>query len=148
LQHNTPIFLPIDGTIKNRESNVVLSTDIANIRKSDNIMDIGKETRKYFIHILQSAQTVVWAGTLGVTDDVEFCRGSLSMANACAKYTKYGVTTIIGGGDTAAFILQAGLEKQYTHLSTAGSAFLEFIAGNHLPALDAIIESQKRFSLI
>ena len=80
--------------------------------------------------------TVIWNGPLGLTEVSDFAQGSLAMADAVVKLP--GVTSIIGGGDTAAFLDQAGRHDQFTWVSTGGGASLELLAGKPLPGVTAL----------
>jgi len=99
------------------------------------ILDIGPESVKQFIKILKKAKTVVWNGPMGVFEFPAFAVGTVAIAQALAETE---ATTIIGGGDSAAAVEQAGLSDQMTHISTGGGASLEFLEGKGLPGVDAL----------
>lgn len=101
-------------------------------------VDIGPETRKKFADIITSARTVVWNGPMGVFEIEAASKGTFAVAQALVDATAKGATTIIGGGDSAAAIEQAGLEKQVSHVSTGGGASLEFLEGKALPGVTAL----------
>ena len=103
-------------------------------------VDIGPETIKQFSEIIKSAKTVVWNGPMGVFEIEETAKGTFAIAEALAEATKKGATTIIGGGDSASAVKQAGVEQQMSHVSTGGGASLEFLEGKALPGVEALTE--------
>jgi len=101
-------------------------------------VDIGPRTRELFATEVMGAMTVVWNGPMGVFEIPAFAEGTLAVAKAMAEATSKGTTTIIGGGDSAAAITQAGLAKAVSHVSTGGGASLEFLEGKTLPGVAAL----------
>ena len=114
---------------------VVLSQDVP---QGWRILDIGPATIKAFHHALSDALTIVWNGTLGVAEMPAFAKGTDAMIEILAQRTKAGATTIIGGGDSAAAVEQAGAADKMTHVSTGGGASLEFLEGRVLPGVAAL----------
>ena len=100
--------------------------------------DIDSASAHAFGEIIGAAKTVLWNGPMGVFETPPFDRGTLSVAQALARATRNGATTIIGGGDSAAAVAAAGLEAQVTHVSTGGGASLEFLEGRPLPGVNAL----------
>ncbi len=100
--------------------------------------DVGPETVRVFGDAVRSARTVLWNGPMGVFETPPFDAGTLGIAHALADATRSGATTIVGGGDSAAAIAQAGLEAEVTHVSTGGGASLEFLEGKTLPGVAAL----------
>jgi phosphoglycerate kinase len=102
------------------------------------MFDIGPDSVRAFADIVRGARTVLWNGPMGVFETPPFDRGTLGVAHALVEATRAGATTIVGGGDSAAAIAQAGLEDQVTHVSTGGGASLEFLEGKELPGVAAL----------
>ena len=124
--------LPLDGRLAppaGQSAGARLSSLGDAIPAGWQIMDIGPRTVAAFTAELAKARTVLWNGPLGVTERAEFAQGTQAIAQALAEQTERGATTIIGGGDSAAAIEQAGLSDRVTHLSTGGGASLALLAG-------------------
>jgi phosphoglycerate kinase len=101
-------------------------------------VDIGAKTIEIFKQIISGSKTVFWNGPMGVFEMPVFAAGTFEIAKALADATRKGAVTVIGGGDSAAAIAKAGLEKQVSHVSTGGGASLEFVEGKTLPGVDAL----------
>ena len=95
-------------------------------------LDIGPETSKLFCDEIAKAKTVLWNGPMGVFEMPSFINGTKDVAEALAKSS---AITVIGGGDSAAAIVQFGLADKMTHMSTGGGATLEFLEGKVLPGV-------------
>jgi phosphoglycerate kinase len=102
------------------------------------MFDVGPDTIARYASLVRGAKTVLWNGPMGVFETPPFDAGTLGVARALADATAAGATTIVGGGDSAAAIAQAGLEAQVTHVSTGGGASLEFLEGKVLPGVAAL----------
>lgn len=133
------VELPTDGVIADavaeNQKTAIVSIDAIPADKMS--LDIGPETIKTFTSIVKEAKTVVWNGPMGVFEIKEFSNGTLALAKAMAECQG---TTIIGGGDSAAAVEQAGYKEQMTHVSTGGGASLEFLEGKELPGIAAITD--------
>ena len=104
-------------------------------------VDIGPKSREKFKEILKTAKTVVWNGPMGVFEIDAFAEGTKEIAQYLAGLK--GVTTIIGGGDSAAAVSKFGLDDKMTHISTGGGASLEFLEGKELPGIVALTAKEK-----
>lgn len=134
------LLLPIDCVIADEVSETAQSSVVSVDKIPDNMkgLDIGPETIKLFKEELEKAKTVVWNGPMGVFEMTNFAKGTMAVAQALADATKNGATTVVGGGDSASAIAQAGLDKAVSHVSTGGGASLEFLEGKALPGVAAL----------
>lgn len=101
-------------------------------------MDIGERSREHFARVLANAKTILWNGPMGVFEFKPFAAGTYAVALAVAEATDRGAFSLIGGGDSAAAITQAGLDERVSFVSTGGGAMLELLEGKTLPGVAAI----------
>jgi phosphoglycerate kinase len=102
------------------------------------VYDLDPATEKDFAGRIERAGTVIWNGPMGVFETPPFDHGTMAIARAMATATGNGAVTVVGGGDSAAAVGQAGLEDRMTHVSTGGGASLEFLEGRTLPGVAAL----------
>ncbi len=102
------------------------------------MFDIGPDSIRAYAAEVEQAQLVLWNGPMGVFEQPPFDAGTRAVADAMARATDRGATTIVGGGDSAAAVAEAGLEARLTHISTGGGASLEFLEGKTLPGVAAL----------
>ena len=122
---------PIDAPI---EVNYVDSTSIPADKMG---LDIGPKTQALFAEAVKSAKTVVWNGPMGVFENPVLAEGTKAVAKALAETD---ATTIIGGGDSAAAVMQLGYADKMSHISTGGGASLEYLEGKVLPGIACIAD--------
>src|SRR5262245_25347818 len=103
-------------------------------------VDVGPETVAAFTKTLLGAKTIVWNGPVGVFEIDATAKGTIAIAEALAKATAGGATTIIGGGDSASAVKKAGVASKVSHVSTGGGASLEYLEGKVLPGVAALTE--------
>jgi len=101
-------------------------------------LDIGPKTVDQYRAVIAGARTVFWNGPMGVFEVKPFDQGTLAIAHALVEVTAKGAVTIVGGGDSAAAIEQAGLADKVSHVSTGGGASLEFMEGKPFKAIDVL----------
>lgn len=102
------------------------------------MFDIDAQSEQDFASRIGRAKTVIWNGPMGVFETPPFDHGTLAVAHALADATPKGTITVVGGGDSAAAVAQAGLDQQMSHVSTGGGASLEFLEGKVLPGVAAL----------
>ncbi len=131
------LILPVDAVIADKfeaeaDSHVV---DVDKIPAGWRVMDVGPRTLELYKRALNGAKLIVWNGPLGVFEMPRFAEGTFVLARLLAES---GATTVIGGGDSASAVKEAGVAKQMTHVSTGGGASLEFLEGKELPGVAAL----------
>ena len=134
---NVKMIIPVDTVAAddmNENANTVVC-DPYDIPEGYMGLDIGPKTIELFRKEIDLAGTVVWNGPVGVFEIDKFATGTNEIANAMANSE---AITIIGGGDSAAAVEKAGLEKEMSHVSTGGGASLEFMEGKKLPGIEAL----------
>jgi 3-phosphoglycerate kinase len=135
------LVLPVDTVISQEiKANAANKTVAGNIPDGWQGVDIGPQTIKLFVSKLEGAKTVVWNGPMGVFEMPPFDTGTKAVAQAVAKATDNGATSVIGGGDSASAIKKLGLSKRVSHVSTGGGASLEFMEGKKFKCLEILDE--------
>lgn len=135
------LLLPIDTTIAAGFPDPIDAPIEVSTVDSDKIpadmegLDIGPKTMELFANEVKGAKTVVWNGPMGVFENPILAKGTIAVAKGMAEAD---ATTIIGGGDSAAAVVQLGFADKMTHISTGGGASLEYLEGKGLPGIDAI----------
>jgi len=131
------LLLPVDTVVVKEFKNDTEFKTVPSSSIEDDWMgvDIGEKTREIFADALNGAKTVVWNGPMGVFEFSNFAKGTIAVASALAEIEG---TTIIGGGDSAAAVIQLGFADKMSHISTGGGASLEFLEGIELPGVAAV----------
>jgi len=135
------LLLPIDTTIAASFPDPIDGEIAVEVVDSDKIpsdkmgLDIGTKTAELFGEAVKSAKTVVWNGPMGVFENPTLAKGTIAVAKALAETD---ATTIIGGGDSAAAVIQLGFADKMSHISTGGGASLEYLEGKELPGVAVI----------
>ena len=133
------IIIPVDWNTSSSVNGDPVYKSLKNMGSEDMILDIGKSTIDLISKTIDNSNTVFWNGPAGYYENKNFSTGTLSIANKIAENTKSkSLISIVGGGDTVTAIKNTGLENVFTHLSTAGGAFLESLAGKELPGIKVL----------
>jgi len=133
------IHLPIDHVCADSFDNDAASMVSSNFVPQGMIgLDIGPGTIAAFSESIEQAKMVVWNGPMGVFEMSSFAAGTNAIANAMAKTTESGAFTVVGGGDSVAALVGAGLSMAVSHVSTGGGAMLELLEGKELPGVAAL----------
>jgi phosphoglycerate kinase len=112
---------------------------VGGIAADEMALDVGPESIKAFEHRLLTTRTLVWNGPFGAFETAPFDRGTVRAAHLVAAATRAGqLLSVAGGGDTVAALAHAGVEQDFTYVSTAGGAFLEWLEGKNLPGVEAL----------
>jgi len=138
-KYKCKIIIPNDCLVAQSFDGVAISKDAKSIKKDDMILDIGPKTIKIIEDTIDISNTVVWNGPAGYFENKNFAIGTNSIAQKISKNTnKRSLISVLGGGDTVSAINKSGLKLSFTHLSTAGGAFLEYLEGKDLPGLSVL----------
>ncbi len=133
-----PVHLPTDvGVGRSLDDATPAYLRVDQLGDGQMALDIGPGTVELFRRVLAEARTIFWNGPMGVFEKPQWAAGTIAVAQALA--TNKLALTVVGGGDSAAAIAQAGLADQVTHVSTGGGASLEFVQGLELPGIAALI---------
>ena len=135
------LVLPVDAVVADRFDAAAEhhTVTVDGVPATWRILDIGPRSIHRFAQYLEKARTVMWNGPMGVFELAPFAAGTVALARTLAALP--GATTIVGGGDSAAAVKQAGVADRITHVSTGGGAALEFLEGKELPGVAALLEA-------
>jgi phosphoglycerate kinase len=141
-QSQCRLVLPVDSIVAREFKNDAEYKTVSAVTIPPDWMgvDIGPETIKLFTEEIANAKTIVWNGPMGVFEMPNYATGTLAIAEAMARATTNGATTVVGGGDSVAALEQAHLADKMSHVSTGGGASLEFLEGKVLPGVKALEE--------
>jgi phosphoglycerate kinase len=129
--------MPTDVVV-GREFSAKAEADVKDVRQvsaDDMILDIGPDSAEVIAALVASAGTILWNGPVGVFEFPQFSEGTRTLAMAIARSKAF---SLAGGGDTLAAIEKYGIEDSISYISTGGGAFLEFVEGKKLPAVEIL----------
>ncbi|MBN9311744.1 MAG: phosphoglycerate kinase [Chryseobacterium sp. 39-10] len=137
---NVKVYLPVDTVVANEFSNDAerKEVDIYEIPEGWMGMDAGTKTRVLFNDVIMNSRTILWNGPIGVFEMPNFAAGTIALGDSIAEATKQGAFSLVGGGDSVAFVKQFGYADQVSYVSTGGGAMLESLEGKELPGVAAI----------
>ena len=137
------LLLPVDTVVAAEfpnpiDAEIAVKTVAVDAIPADQMgLDIGEKTQAMFAEAVKTAKTVVWNGPMGVFENPVLAKGTIAVAQALAETD---ATTIIGGGDSAAAVIQLGFADKMSHISTGGGASLEYLEGKVLPGIAVIAD--------
>lgn len=133
-------YLPVDGINADKFDNDAQTavSPIDQVPEGWMGLDIAAETIKKFSEVIESSNTILWNGPMGVFEMPNFQTGTVEIAKAIARATAKGAFSLVGGGDSVAAINQFGMTDKVSYVSTGGGALLEYIEGQVLPGIKAI----------
>ena len=133
------VLIPEDCVVDTSFTGSGKNKDLNSIRDNEIILDIGLKTIKSIKHKIDQSNTVLWNGPAGYFENKNFMTGTMSIAETISKNTmQKSLISILGGGDTIAAVNKSKNKLSFTHLSTAGGAFLEYLEGKDLPGLSVL----------
>ncbi|QLB12201.1 phosphoglycerate kinase [Bisgaardia hudsonensis] len=136
----TNIPVPVDVRVGLEFSETAVATEkaVSEVQADESIFDIGDKSAEELAEIIRNSKTILWNGPVGVFEFPNFRKGTEIVANAIAEATANGAFSIAGGGDTLAAIDLFGIKDKISYISTGGGAFLEFVEGKVLPAVEIL----------
>ncbi|WP_124641435.1 MULTISPECIES: phosphoglycerate kinase [Amniculibacterium] len=139
-QHHVQVCLPVDAVIADAFSNDanIKVCDIYEIPEGWMGLDVGPKSNVIFHDVLLNSKTILWNGPAGVFELSNFAAGTVALGDGIAEATKLGAFSLVGGGDSVAFVKQHGYENKVSYVSTGGGAMLESLEGLELPGVAAI----------
>lgn len=141
--HNVKVYLPVDNVVADNFSNDANTQTLAVDAIPDGWMgmDVGSKTSEIFAEVIQNSKTILWNGPLGVFEMENFAKGTIALGDAIAETTQNGAFSLVGGGDSVAFVKQYKYDDKVSYVSTGGGAMLESLEGKELPGVAAILNS-------
>lgn len=137
---NVKVYLPVDVVIADAFSNdaAIEEANIFEIPEGWQGLDAGPRSREIFHDVILNSKTILWNGPVGVFELSNFAAGTIALGESIAEATKMGAFSLVGGGDSVAFVKQNGYDNQVSYVSTGGGAMLESLEGLELPGVAAI----------
>ncbi|SDI67866.1 phosphoglycerate kinase [Chryseobacterium jejuense] len=139
-EHKVKVYLPSDAIIAESFNNDVerKEVDIYAIPEGWMGLDAGLKSRDQFNDVLLNSRTILWNGPIGVFEMSNFAGGTIALGDSIAEATRLGAFSLVGGGDSVAFVKQFGYADKVSYVSTGGGAMLESLEGLELPGVAAI----------
>lgn len=139
-KQNVKVYLPLDNVVADGFSNDsnFKTVPVDEIPDGWMGMDTGPKTNELFAEVIAQSQTILWNGPLGVFEMSNFAKGTIALGEAIAKATKIGSFSLVGGGDSVAFVKEYKFDDKVSYVSTGGGAMLESLEGKELPGVKAI----------
>ena len=137
---NVKVYIPVDVIAAKEFNNDAERKEVAANEIPDGWMglDVGSESQKINNDVIMSSKTILWNGPLGVFEMSNFAEGTKALGDSIAEATKAGAFSLVGGGDSVAFVKQFGYGDKVSYVSTGGGAMLESLEGLELPGISAI----------
>ncbi len=139
-QQNVKVYLPVDVVIADDFSNDAnrQEVDIYHIPEGWQGMDAGPKTREINHDVIMNSKTILWNGPVGVFEMTNFANGTKALGDSIYESTQLGAFSLVGGGDSVAFVKQNGYADKVSYVSTGGGAMLESLEGLELPGVAAV----------
>ena len=139
-EQNVKVHLPVDSIIADDFNNEAdrKEVDIYEIPEGWMGLDAGSKTRNLNHDVILNSRTILWNGPIGVFEMPNFAAGTISLGESIAEATELGAFSLVGGGDSVAFVKQFGYDDKVSYVSTGGGAILESLEGLELPGIKAI----------
>ena len=136
------IHIPVDVVAADDFSNTANTqvVDVKHIPEGWQGLDAGPKSLANFKEVILASKTILWNGPLGVFEMPTFAKGTIALGDYIAEATANGAFSLVGGGDSVAFVKQFGFEHKVSYVSTGGGAMLEMLEGRTLPGIAAILE--------
>ena len=139
-KENVKVYIPVDVVVSKEFNNDAERMEVSANEIPDGWMglDVGKKTQEINHEVIMNSKTILWNGPLGVFEMSNFAVGTQALGDSIADATKQGAFSLVGGGDSMAFVKQFGYADKVSYVSTGGGAMLESLEGLELPGVAAI----------
>ena len=139
-KENVKVYIPVDVVVSKEFNNDAERMEVPANEIPDGWigLDVGKKTQEINHEVIMNSKTILWNGPLGVFEMSNFAVGTQALGDSIAEATKQGAFSLVGGGDSVAFVKQFGYADKVSYVSTGGGAMLESLEGLELPGIAAI----------
>lgn len=139
-EQNVKVYIPVDVVVADKFSNDADKKEVPANEIPDGWMglDVGKKSQEINNEVIMKSKTILWNGPLGVFEMSNFAEGTVKLGDSIAEATKQGAFSLVGGGDSVAFVKQFNYADKVSYVSTGGGAMLESLEGLELPGVAAI----------